>query len=85
MLIEEHHISLYSGKKVISFVVEELICSDQVWPEKFRVTVKPRHAFPKLFYGPSPEAVVNEAVRYISRCEVRVVKREPSLRQLQAG
>ena len=87
MLIKEHHISLHTGNSVISFVVEELIRSDQIWPEKFRVTVKPRLSPSQLFYGPSPEAVVDEAIRYISYCEMRVAKRlapSPSLRQLQA-
>jgi hypothetical protein len=85
MLIKEHHLSLYLHNNVLSFVVEELIWSgDRRWPDKFRVTVKPHSAQEKIFYGPTPEGLVDEAIRYIRRQEIRLLRPIPSLRQVQA-
>lgn len=84
MLIKEHHLSLYLRKRVLSFVVEELIWSDdRSWPDKFRVTVKPQSEKERTFYGPTPEELVAEAIRYIRRQEACLLRPIPSLRQVQ--
>jgi hypothetical protein len=84
MLIKQHHLCLYFDNHVLSFVVEELIWSDENrWPDKFRVTVKPRSEKEKTFYGPTPDQVVREAIRYICRPEVRLLRSVPSPRQVQ--
>jgi hypothetical protein len=85
MLIKEHHFSLHLHNHVISFVVEELIWSgDYRWPDKFRVTLKPHSAQERTFYGPTPEELVEEAIRYIRRQEVRLLRPTQSFRQVQA-
>jgi hypothetical protein len=84
MLIKQHHLCLYLDKHVLSFVVEELIWSDENrWPDKYRLTVKPRSAKEKTFYGPTPDQLVREAIRYICRQEVSLIRLVPSLRKDQ--
>jgi hypothetical protein len=86
MLIKQHEFRLYRGQKVLSFVVEELIWSEERrWPDKFRLTVQSPFFQERTFYGPIPEQLVDDAIRYINRREVHVLRSRPSLHQVQTG
>jgi hypothetical protein len=85
MLIKEHHFNLHIYNHVISFVVEEQMWSgDGRWPDKFRVMLKLHTAPEKTFYGPTPEELVEEVIRYIRRQQARLLSPMPSLRQVQS-
>jgi hypothetical protein len=84
MLVKEHQFKLYVQPHVVSFVVEELIWSDRPWPHKYRLTAKSPNSREKTFYGPSPKELVYDAIRYISRQELSLVRSVFSLRQVQS-
>jgi hypothetical protein len=84
VLIKQHDLCLYFDNHVLSFVVEELIWpGDYRWPDKFRVTLKPHSAQERTFYGPTPEELVEEAIRYICHQEIHLLRPVSSPRQAQ--